>query len=145
MKKVAAGIIVDGEGKVLLARRAKTEPLSGWYEFPGGKLELYETSEMALIRELKEELDIDCNILSHFRDTEYKYDSGLVKIHFYWLQTKNTKDQFKMRVHDDLVWVNPINFPKYKILKSNHSICLRILNLYFDNNRKLPSYLLNKI
>ena len=145
MKEVAAGIFVDKEGKVLLAKRAETEPLSGWYEFPGGKLDLYETPEKALIRELKEELDIDCNILCHLRNTEFKYDNGLVKIHFYWIKTKNSKESFKMKVHDDLVWVEPINFPKYKILISNHSICLRILNLYFTNNKKLPSYLLNKI
>jgi mutator protein MutT len=145
MKQVAAGIIVDSEGKVLLARRAETEPLSGWYEFPGGKLELYETPEKALIRELKEELDIDCNILRHFHNTEYTYESGKVKIYFYWLQTKNSKDKFKKKVHDDFVWVSPIDFPKYKILISNHSICLRIVNLYFDNNKRLPNYLFNKI
>ncbi len=145
MKRVSAGIIVDKDGKILLARRASTESLSGWYEFPGGKLELHETAEMALIRELKEELDIDCNILCHFRDTKFKYDTGLVKLCFYWVKTENPKNSFKMNVHDDFVWIDPINFDKYKILVSNHSICLRILHLYFANNNKLPNYLLNKI
>ena len=56
MKEVAAGLILDKNGDILLARRAKTEPLANWYEFPGGKLEKSETPEMALVRELKEEI-----------------------------------------------------------------------------------------
>ena len=42
--------------KILKARRVKTEPLAKWYEFPGRKLEKSETPEMALVRELKEEI-----------------------------------------------------------------------------------------
>ena len=42
--------------KILKARRVKTEPLAKWYEFPRGKLEKSETPEMALVRELKEEI-----------------------------------------------------------------------------------------
>ena len=62
MKLVSAGLIVDREGKILIARISKTEPWSGWYEFPGGKLENGESASQSLIRELKEELDIKCKI-----------------------------------------------------------------------------------
>jgi 8-oxo-dGTP diphosphatase len=56
---VAACALVDTDGRVLLAKRPPGKPLAGLWEFPGGKIEPGETPEGALIRELKEELDID--------------------------------------------------------------------------------------
>ena len=56
---VAACALVDTDGRVLLAKRPPGKPLAGLWEFPGGKIESGETPEGALIRELKEELDID--------------------------------------------------------------------------------------
>jgi 8-oxo-dGTP diphosphatase len=56
---VAACALVDADGRVLLAKRPPGKPLAGLWEFPGGKIEAGETPEAALIRELKEELDID--------------------------------------------------------------------------------------
>jgi 8-oxo-dGTP diphosphatase len=56
---VAACALVDTDGRVLLAKRPPGKPLAGLWEFPGGKVEPGETPESALIRELKEELDID--------------------------------------------------------------------------------------
>jgi 8-oxo-dGTP diphosphatase len=56
---VAAVALIDAEGRVLLAQRPEGKSLAGLWEFPGGKVELGETPEIALIRELKEELGID--------------------------------------------------------------------------------------
>ncbi len=56
---VAACALVDADGRVLLAKRPPGKPLAGLWEFPGGKVEPGETPEAALIRELKEELDIE--------------------------------------------------------------------------------------
>jgi 8-oxo-dGTP diphosphatase len=56
---VAACALVDTDGRVLLAKRPPGKPLAGLWEFPGGKIEPGETPEGALMRELKEELDID--------------------------------------------------------------------------------------
>ncbi|MEM9704978.1 MAG: (deoxy)nucleoside triphosphate pyrophosphohydrolase [Pseudomonadota bacterium] len=56
---VSACALVDGDGRVLLAKRPEGKPEAGLWEFPGGKLMANETPETALVRELKEELDID--------------------------------------------------------------------------------------
>jgi 8-oxo-dGTP diphosphatase len=56
---VVAGVVRDARGRVLLARRTEGRDLSGLWEFPGGKVELGETPEAALARELHEELGIE--------------------------------------------------------------------------------------
>ncbi len=55
---VVACVLVDADGKVLLAQRPKGRSMAGLWEFPGGKLEPGETPEACIIRELKEELGI---------------------------------------------------------------------------------------
>lgn len=56
---VAAAALIDPDGRVLITRRPEGKPMAGLWEFPGGKVEPGETPEATLIRELKEELDID--------------------------------------------------------------------------------------
>jgi 8-oxo-dGTP diphosphatase len=55
---VAACALIDADGRVLLAQRPEGKPMAGLWEFPGGKVELGETPEQTLIRELQEELGI---------------------------------------------------------------------------------------
>jgi 8-oxo-dGTP diphosphatase len=56
---VAAVVLVDADGRVLLAQRPEGKSMAGLWEFPGGKVDRGETPEVALIRELREELGID--------------------------------------------------------------------------------------
>ncbi|MDI9314052.1 MAG: (deoxy)nucleoside triphosphate pyrophosphohydrolase [Hydrotalea sp.] len=61
LKLVVAGVLVDADGRVLVGQRAAGKSFAGHWEFPGGKIEKNETPEVALIRELREELAIDTN------------------------------------------------------------------------------------
>ena len=56
---VAAALLIDPDGRVLLAQRPEGKSMAGLWEFPGGKVEPEETPETALIRELHEELGIE--------------------------------------------------------------------------------------
>jgi 8-oxo-dGTP diphosphatase len=55
---VVAAALVDPDGRVLLQRRPPGKSLANLWEFPGGKVEAGETPEVALVRELEEELGI---------------------------------------------------------------------------------------
>jgi 8-oxo-dGTP diphosphatase len=56
---VTAVVLIDADGRVLLAQRPEGKAMAGLWEFPGGKVDQGETPEAALIRELREELGID--------------------------------------------------------------------------------------
>jgi 8-oxo-dGTP diphosphatase len=56
---VSAVALVDTDGRILLAQRPAHKSMGGLWEFPGGKIEVGESPEAALIRELQEELDIN--------------------------------------------------------------------------------------
>jgi len=80
---VVAGILIDKNKRLLLSQRQsfKTFPLQ--WEFPGGKVVAGESPEMALIRELKEELNIDAKQLKFFLKIEHDYDQLKVLIDFF--------------------------------------------------------------
>ena len=56
---VSAVALIDVDGRVLLGQRPEGKSMAGLWEFPGGKVEVDETPETALVRELNEELGID--------------------------------------------------------------------------------------
>jgi 8-oxo-dGTP diphosphatase len=72
---VAAAALVDSSGRVLITQRPQHKQLGGLWEFPGGKVELGEAPEHALVRELKEELDltVEADALDPFAFASHAY------------------------------------------------------------------------
>lgn len=102
---VVAGIIEDGEGRVLLAERPPGKRLAGMWEFPGGKIELGESGEEALVRELKEELELDVRIVKGLGVFPHTYTWGLIDLHVFVVRALNAPQE----TQDVLAfkWVKP--------------------------------------
>lgn len=118
MKTVVAALIILNK-KILIARRALNVPHSGFYEFPGGKVEKNETPEEALNRELNEELGVNCSIETFF--AEIKWRNFLLKTYFVDMN-KEDVSKIEKRVHDDFQWVNLENYTEYKFLPADVEI-----------------------
>jgi 8-oxo-dGTP diphosphatase len=81
--RVAAAVILRGDGRVLLAQRPEGKPYAGYWEFPGGKLEPGETPRHALDRELHEELGILVKRASPWLVQEFAYPHAHVELNFF--------------------------------------------------------------
>ena len=80
---VAAGILRDSSGRVLITERLCDGPFDGLWEFPGGKIVDGETSMQALIRELAEELGIEVATSQPFMELHHEYPDRIVDIEFF--------------------------------------------------------------
>lgn len=77
---VAAGVILNASGEVLLALRPRDKHQGGLWEFPGGKVETGEPVQAALARELLEELDLRVIKAEPLLITEHDYGDKHVKL-----------------------------------------------------------------
>lgn len=80
---VAAGILRDETGRILLAERRGDASFPGLWEFPGGKIGMAESVEAALHRELREELGIEISAFEHLLSVDHDYDDRCVRLYFY--------------------------------------------------------------
>jgi 8-oxo-dGTP diphosphatase len=79
--EVAAGILVDPRGRVLLMQRLPGKHLAGLWEFPGGKVEHGETIAQALVRELDEELGVEVLASASLISIPWHYPEKSVRLH----------------------------------------------------------------
>lgn len=79
--EVAAGILLDAEGRYLLGQRPEGKPYAGYWEVPGGKIESGESVFAALKRELQEELGIDIESSEELVVLEHDYPHAYVRLH----------------------------------------------------------------
>lgn len=80
MIMVSCAIILNSIGQVLVTQRSAAMPLPLKWEFPGGKIEAGETAEECLIREIKEELNIEIQIAGSLPPNDHQYPDKLIRL-----------------------------------------------------------------
>jgi 8-oxo-dGTP diphosphatase len=80
---VAAGILRNGAGEVLITERLCDGPFDGLWEFPGGKIDAAESPAAALRRELREELGIEVTAIEPFMNLSHEYVDRTVDLEFF--------------------------------------------------------------
>lgn len=129
---VSAAILINSNNKILLSERPPQKSLSGFWEFPGGKIEIEETPEEAVIRELKEELNIvvEERHLSPFSFASCtSKDFHLLMPVFYCYKWQG---QIKSNENQKLAWVHLCDFDKYAILPADKKIVAMMQNYKWD-------------
>ncbi|WAK02827.1 Nudix family hydrolase [Methylobacter sp. YRD-M1] len=84
--QVAVGVVKNAAGQILISLRDRSLHQGGLWEFPGGKIEPFETAGQALSRELKEELDITVEVASPLITIEHQYPDLAVQLHVFLVE-----------------------------------------------------------
>jgi len=110
---VVAVALIDVDGRILLAERPEGKPMAGLWEFPGGKVHDGEMPEAALIRELKEELDIDvtASCLAPFTFASHGYAEFHLLMPLY--VCRKWQGSVTAREGQRLAWVRPNRLADY--------------------------------
>jgi 8-oxo-dGTP diphosphatase len=103
---VVGAVIVDG-GRVFAARRTEPEFLAGFWEFPGGKVEVGEDPREALVREITEELSATIEVLEEIVDAESPWPVSADFCLRLFLATVVSGELVVGPDHDALKWVDP--------------------------------------
>ena len=104
MINVVAGVIRNENGKILITQRNLKKAQGGLWEFPGGKIEPNETKENAIVREIKEELEIDIEVESYLDEKVFNYPEK--DINLIALECKKTNGEIKLLEHEDYKWID---------------------------------------
>jgi len=111
--KIVLGVIRCGD-EVLLAQRQGGQDFAGLWEFPGGKVEAGESIEVALKREVLEEVGLET---AHWQPLiSFPWQYGEKNLHFYVLETRDFEGEAIGREGQKLAWhsisdLNEISFP----------------------------------
>ena len=122
--EVAAAVLTQPDGRVLLAQRPAGKPYAGYWEFPGGKVEPGESLDAALARELREELGIVVTRACRWITRVFEYPHATVRLNFFrvfdWQGTPHPHEGqvFSWQLPDavEVTPLLPANFPIVKAL-----------------------------
>jgi len=124
MTRVTAAIIKKG-GKVLIARRKPGISNQGLWEFPGGKVELDETPERCLERELKEELDIKARAGRLAATGRGVLKEGPFELLAF--EVEHLSGEFRLHSHDEIRWVLIEDLAGYELPPADREIVAELL------------------
>ena len=110
--KVVCGIIWS-DGKIFIAKRKSDKSQGGFWEFPGGKIENNEDPEIALTRELNEELGMQVRVVKYFGKNIHHYETLSIELIAYECQFISAS--FNLTDHDEYCFVSSKDLINYKI------------------------------
>jgi 8-oxo-dGTP diphosphatase len=126
---VSAVALVDADGRVLLSKRPAGKQLAGLWEFPGGKVEQGERPEVALIRELKEELGIDVTeaCLAPLTFASHAYEDFHLLMPLY--VCRRWKGTVMPLEGQELTWVRPLKLRDYPMPPADEPLIPHLIDM----------------
>ena len=123
---VVAAIIHDARGKIFATQRGYGE-WKDWWEFPGGKIELGETPEEALVREIREELSAEISVDEFLCTVEYDYPQFHLSMHCYLCSL--VTEALHLNEHEAACWLKKDELNSVKWLPADIKV-IEKLNEY---------------
>jgi 8-oxo-dGTP diphosphatase len=122
---VVAAIIVR-DGNILACQRSAAGKFPLKWEFPGGKVQPNETPEVALARELTEELNIAATIGPQIFRTHHKYAEMDEAVELLFFKAEIDSDEIENRVFNDMRWLSPEGLPKLDFLTADFELVQKL-------------------
>ena len=130
MTEVVAALIWDGE-RFLICQRPKHKTRGLLWEYVGGKVEPGETKEAALIRECREELDVEISVGEVFMDVIHEYPD--LTVHLTLFHAAIAKGTIQLLEHNAIKWITPAEITNYAFCPADEDINKKIAAQYTNN------------
>ncbi len=124
---VTCAILITGT-KVLLAKRGSGHIRGGLWEFPGGKLQNGETLEDCIIREIREELGVDIEVVNRCQTVGFSYPDRTINLHPFYCSI--IKGKPVALVHEKIEWVEISRLDYMDLCAADKLIASRVINQY---------------
>ena len=126
---VASIALIDANDQILIAKRPNKKHLSGYWEFPGGKVEKGESPENALVREVKEELNIDINnkCIAPLTFSEFNYEKFHLLLLLY--VCRRWEGEPMSMEKNEIKWVKVNTLRQYKMPPADDSLIYSLQDL----------------
>ena len=122
---VVAAVIRDEEGRILITQRNLKKAQGGLWEFPGGKIEPEETKEHAIVREIKEELDVDIEYKDYLAEKVFEYPEKTINL--IALECKKINGEIRLLEHEAYAWVDEKELNDYEFAPADLFIIEKLL------------------
>lgn len=111
--------IIKRDNEIFATQRGYGE-FKDWWEFPGGKIEVGETPQEALAREIKEELDADIRVNDLIQTVDWDYPTFHLTMHCFWCEL--TSEALHLNEHEAACWLTKENLYSLKWLPADEII-----------------------
>jgi 8-oxo-dGTP diphosphatase len=119
-----AAAIIHNDGQILISQRDEKSHLSGFWEFPGGKREPNESFEECVLREIREELNVDVEVERYFETVHYEYAEKVVQLRFYFC--RYLSGEARALGCRQFRWVPLLELSRYKFPPANEPILQKL-------------------
>ena len=123
--RVVAAVIKDGD-KIFATARGYGE-FKGWWEFPGGKIEMGETPQQALAREIREELTAEISVGDLIKTLEYDYPKFHLSMDCFWAEVIN--GELVLKEAESAKWLHKDELDSVKWLPADEELVEKIKEL----------------
>ena len=124
MQGYNAILIYDFSGENILFCHRMKEPYKGKYNFVGGKIEPGETKEQALIRECREELDVEISVSDVFMQLVHEYPDMTVELTLFNAEIES--GTIRLLEHNDVRWIRTDEIENYDFCPADKDILKKI-------------------
>ena len=126
---VVAALIFEEKGRILITRRHDDAHFGGYWEFPGGRIEDGEGPDEALVREIREEVNLNIDVQRLYHHEVFDYGDRVIDISFYLCRPEPPAQTVERLDVADFAWVETGELDQYAFPRADASL-VKMLKMY---------------